>query len=123
MKIGDFVVLAAGLLLVAGVTAGAIQKGKQADDSDMAIITCRGEQYLYSLSKDQKITLQGNIGISELEIKDGTIFFTSSPCRDHICENMGHAGVETGIHFIACLPNDVVVYVDGDSHEKNDLDY
>ncbi len=123
MKIGDYIVLILGCVLVAGVTFGAIQKGTSADDSNMAIITCRGEQYLYPLSKDQTITIQGNIGVSELEIKNGSIYFTSSPCRDHICENMGHAGPDTGIHFIACLPNDVVVYVNGDSRETDDIDY
>jgi len=123
MKRGDFFVIVLALALVVWVSLGAVQKGKDADDTNTAIVNCRGEQYIYSLSKDQVITLEGNIGRSVLEIKDGVIFFTESPCRDHICENMGKAGPQTGIHFIACLPNDVVVFVDGETDESAEIDY
>ncbi|MCQ2982830.1 MAG: NusG domain II-containing protein [Treponemataceae bacterium] len=123
MKRGDFFVIILALILVVWVSAGAIEKGKSAADSNTAIINCRGEQYIYSLNKDQTITIEGNIGRSVLEIKDGVIYFTESPCRDHICENMGQAGPATGIHFIACLPNDVVVFVDGEADENAAVDY
>ena len=77
---------------------------------DFAQITIdKKEQQLVSLSKNQIIEMRGRTGISELEINDGRIRFTRSPCPNQICV---HAGwLQHGGEFAACLPNRVAVEV------------
>ncbi|MEO5573288.1 MAG: NusG domain II-containing protein [Gammaproteobacteria bacterium] len=71
-----------------------------------------GEQIaLVSLHEHKRLSIEGELGTSELEIKDGKIRFINSPCRNQQCVHSGW--VSLGGDFIACLPNRISVQVVG----------
>ena len=64
-----------------------------------------------ALNKDQEITVEGTLGVSRLQIENGKIRFTESPCSAKVCIHKGwlsHSG-----DFNACLPNRVSIEILG----------
>ncbi len=73
----------------------------------------RGETLVreLALNKDQKISVDGPLGVSRLQIKDGKIRFTDSPCTGKVGIHAGwlsHSG-----DFTACLPNRISIEIMG----------
>jgi hypothetical protein len=66
---------------------------------------------VFSLSRNQIVTVQGRAGESVLEIRDGRVRFSHSPCREKICIRSGW--LSKGGDFAACLPNGVSAYIPG----------
>lgn len=63
------------------------------------------------LDTSRRIEVHGPLGDSVVEIKNGRVRFVSSPCRGQQCVHTGwlaHAG-----ELAACLPNGVVVSIEG----------
>lgn len=63
------------------------------------------------LNHNQVVTVQGRTGASVLEIRDGQVRFSHSPCREKICIRSGW--LSKGGDFAACLPNGVSAYIPG----------
>ncbi len=64
-----------------------------------------------ALNKDQEIAIDGLLGNSRLQIKDGKIRFIDSPCSSKVCVHKGwlsHSG-----DFNACLPNRISIEIMG----------
>ncbi len=64
-----------------------------------------------ALNKNQDITVEGTLGTNQLQIKEGKIRFTDSPCSAKVCIHKGwlsHSG-----DFNACLPNRVSIEIMG----------
>lgn len=107
MKIGDKLVLIAGIIFVASLYK---QLWFSKGHGDFVQITVdEHEHRLVSLADDQILKMKGKVGISELEIHKGKIRFTHSPCANQICVHTGW--LEKGGDFAACLPNRVAVEV------------
>lgn len=78
----------------------------------VAVITADGERVgEYSLSKDVTVPITSENGTNTLVIKDGKAYVTDASCPDRLCEKM-HAVSRSG-ESIVCLPNKVVVTVEG----------
>lgn len=72
----------------------------------------------YSLKKEQLISVEGKLGITDIEIKDGQARIVRSPCLHKVCIKMGwirHSG-----KIAACIPNKVIIRVVGEN--DNGLD-
>ncbi len=83
-----------------------------ATPGEQARILRGGEQLaLVSLHEHKHPSIEGVLGTSLLEIKDGKIRFINSPCRNKQCVHSGW--VSLGGEFIACLPNRISVQVIG----------
>jgi hypothetical protein len=79
---------------------------------EQARILRGGEQVaLVSLYEQKRLTISGELGNSELEIKNGKIRFLNSPCRNKQCIHSGWISI--GGEFIACLPNRISVQIVG----------
>lgn len=65
-----------------------------------------------SLREDQIIKVNGAIGESVIEVKDGAVRFVSSPCDAKICIKSGW--LKHAHELAACLPNGVTVHVQGE---------
>lgn len=76
-----------------------------------AVIKVKDSEYIYPLDKEREIVLTGMLGEAHLTIKDNHIQFVNSPCRDKICIHMGKAASDGD--FLACLPNRIIVTVEG----------
>lgn len=68
--------------------------------------------FIYSLEDERELFFTGPLGDTVVEIGDGSVRFTESPCRDKICIAAG-ALAEAG-QWAACLPNRVFIRVTGD---------
>lgn len=63
--------------------------------------------YRLSLDEDRTVEVNGPVGITRVEVKDGKIRITDSPCPNKLCVRQGW--IERGA--IICLPNRVVVTI------------
>jgi len=77
-------------------------------EASHAIILVKNHQsQSISLHQSQIIEIQGQLGISTLQVKTGKIRFLTSPCQQKQCI---HAGwLKNQGNFIACLPNQVSI--------------
>jgi hypothetical protein len=66
---------------------------------------------LISLYENQRLSIQGVLGPSLLEISDGKIRFLNSPCRSKQCVHSGWLSMSG--EFAACLPNRISVQIVG----------
>jgi len=79
------------------------------------------EPVRYPADRDRRLTVQGAIGPSVIEIHDGGARFVDSPCNGKLCLRGGwhrHAG-ETG----ACLPNRVSLTLIGNDQPWDAINY
>ena len=121
MKKNDIVLIA--VLLVAAVLVAAgmrIWQMNNTKDTANVVVTIDGEVYgTYPLSEDRTERIElpdGSYNI--LIIADGYADVTEASCPDQICVKHNH--IRYSGDAIVCLPNKVVVTVEGG--EDNDID-
>ncbi|NIR59826.1 MAG: NusG domain II-containing protein [Gammaproteobacteria bacterium] len=119
MTRGDFLVTGAAAALVAGLYLALWDGGAP---GARARVTVSGEApRTVALDRDRRLTLDGPLGPTTLEVRDGRIRFTASPCRKKVCVRAGwlaRAG-----EFAACLPNGVSVQVLGAARRFDAINY
>lgn len=71
------------------------------------------------LDQDRHLDLHGPLGITRVEIAEGRVRVTSSPCPRKICIAMGD--VHRSGDLLACVPNLVVVRIEGEEAKGYDL--
>ena len=72
----------------------------------------------YSLSKDRITHVEGPLGITEIEIRDGKARILRSPCKLKVCIKSGY--IQYADRISVCLPNRVVVRVEGNAERGLD---
>lgn len=75
----------------------------------------------YPLHVDRRFSVNGPLGETVLEIRDGAIRFVSSPCRHKICVRSGWHRRAGGV--AACVPNRLSVVLDGGDDELDAMNY
>lgn len=109
MTRADLVVLLGAALLV-GVSAAAFWQDRGLA-AHVEIRVDDGEPRRYPLSQDRHIHVEGRLGVSELEIRDGRVRFVSGPCRNKVCIHSGWLSASGDA--TACLPNHVSIALTG----------
>ena len=121
MKKND-VILIAVLLVAALLTAGGMRIWQMNNTKDTAnvVVTIDGEVYgAYPLSEDRTERIELPDGsYNTLIISDGYADVSEASCPDQICVKHNH--IRYSKESIVCLPNKVVVTVEGD--EENEID-
>ncbi|NOZ52673.1 MAG: NusG domain II-containing protein [Gammaproteobacteria bacterium] len=109
LSIGDWLVLLTALVLLVTL----YNRYWQSDSSrNQAVIMVSGQFWSnIDLHENQTIEVPGKIGISIVNISNGKIHFSTSPCTTKQCIHQGwlHQGGE----FAACLPNEVSIQIAG----------
>jgi hypothetical protein len=72
----------------------------------------------FPLMTDRVAHVQGRLGTTEIEIKQGKARIVRSPCKLKICIKSGY--IQYADRLSACLPNRVVVRIEGQN--QRDLD-
>ena len=72
----------------------------------------------YSLSKDRIADVEGPLGITEVEIRDGKARILRSPCKLKVCIKSGY--IQYADRISVCLPNRVVVRIEGNAERGLD---
>jgi len=76
--------------------------------------------FVAPLDKDQRVELDGPLGITILQIENGAARVVSSPCSQKICIGMGDAR-DSG-DLLAWVPKQLVITSEGDS-DGEDAEY
>jgi hypothetical protein len=85
-----------------------------------AHIKSPGEELFYPLDTPRLIQVKGPLGITEMEIDGGYIRVLSSPCAEKVCVKSGK--IQKGGEWIACLPNQVLITIEGRQEENIDAE-
>ena len=108
--------LLVGVLLLAALLLFALTRGTR-EEGAAAVVTVDGvEVGRYPLSKSGTFPLNGGTNI--LVVENGEAWVTEANCPDKICMAMGK--ISRNGEFIACLPNRLLIVVEGG--EKSSVD-
>lgn len=114
MRPGDWLVLTIGILLVVGLSLRLAQGGGEAQ----VRIDGAEESWIYPLDADVEVEVLGPLGETHVHIHDGAVYVSESPCNQKICIAAG--SISSPGTFIACLPNQVLVRIEGVEQEGLD---
>ena len=85
------------------------------------IIVTQGSELLIPLNQDKVFSINGPLGESQLEVKDGKIRFTNSPCQGKQCISSGW--LQASGAFTACLPNRISLNIVGNGNAFDTINY
>ena len=112
IKKADIVLLI--VLIVLGL-ASTVLVGMSKSGGDTVIIEQNGKMYgKYSLYEDRTITVDGVNGKEArniVSIKGGKVIMVEASCTNQVCVH--HSAISAGGESIICLPNRVVVRIEG----------
>jgi hypothetical protein len=106
-------------LCLAAFAASVAVAGSGRGGEPSLVITSDGGRFVYPLSTDEDLRVEGPLGRTEVIIASGKARIADSPCDNKLCLAMGPIG-ENG-QWISCLPNRVFLRVEG-AGEKDGLD-
>ena len=102
------------LFLIGGALSYLASSGSPT--GDLVVVKINGEIYgKYSLSKDRTITVNRNGHMNKITIKGGKVQVSKSSCKNQICVKQG--SISTTHQSIVCIPNRVVVSIEGKGGE------
>lgn len=102
LKLLDFIILFLTIVLI--ICSFRFYK----KDGAYLLVEADGVHYEFSLSKDGNYNVEGILGETVIEVKDGKARIISSPCPNKTCISSGYQST------LICLPNKVIATV-GDS--------
>ena len=105
--------LLAGVLLLAAVAVFMTVRNRQIGDTGIgpvAVVSLNGQEAgRYPLSQDGVFQLNG--GSNTLVVSNGEAWVSEANCPDKVCMGMGK--ISRNGEFIACLPNRLIINVEG----------
>jgi hypothetical protein len=116
LKPPDFAVIALSLAVSVG---SVIYAAQNTGGKPVLIAESRGEQWMYRMDRNAAFVIPGVLGSSTLEIKDGKAFFVDSPCANKTC--VAHSPLTKVGDWSACLPNQVIIRVEGETDDAFDV--
>lgn len=108
MKTADIFIAILFILLILISTFSFIAGG------DEVMIDTDGGKYIYPLSEERTVSVNGPLGETTIEIKDGDVRIIDSPCPNKTCLSMRLAS-----NSICCLPNHVLITI---INQKDEVD-
>lgn len=88
--------------------------------SKQIIIESGDNIWYYQLDKNRELKIEGILGKSTIEIKDGFVFFEDSPCPNKLCV-LSNSISKNG-DWLACLPNGIFVRIEGEDDKNAEID-
>ena len=118
-KIKNDIIFIAALLLVLAVLGAFLLLFRQ--EGSTVKVTVNGQIYgTYSLDKNQTVEIKTENGYNILVIENGTARIEEASCPDGVCSS--HRPIRFSNSSIICLPNKVVVSINGEEKEDDGLD-
>lgn len=118
-KIKNDIIFIAALLLVLAVLGAFLLLFRQ--EGSTVKVTVNGQIYgTYSLDKNQTVEIKTENGYNILVIENGTAYIKEASCPDGICSS--HRPIRFNNSSIICLPNKVVVAINGEEKENGGID-
>jgi len=101
---GDFVVL---VLLVAALPLVAVLGRPRGTTHLLQVQLASQPVRVVDARVDQDVTLDGPVGRSVLRIQGGEAWIATAPCRDRVCQRLGH--LRAPGRALVCVPNRLIV--------------
>jgi len=99
------------VLIITGLAATAFITMSRSD-GDTVVITSGGELYgEYSLYEDREITVKSGDESNTVTISGGSVSVSEATCRNQVC--VRHSAISQSGESIVCLPNRLVVRIEG----------
>ena len=115
LKKADFVLMIA--LIIVGI-ASSVAVSLSSSLGNKVVIESRGSVYgTYSLGENRTIKIRNGDSTNIVRIKNGKVKMIEASCKNQICVH--HAAIDKTGQSIICLPNRVVVRIEG----KGDNEY
>lgn len=84
------------------------------DAGETVYITVDGQMYAYyPLNEDRTVEVERDDHLNKITIKDGQVSMAFSDCANQDC--VLHHAISKTAETIVCLPNKVIVEIEGDS--------
>jgi hypothetical protein len=83
-------------------------------------ITAAAGEWYYPLDRDREITVCGPLGDTMIVIEHGAAHVAASACPEKIC--VRSAGIRRNGEWIACLPNRVLLTIEGSGEGRYDAE-
>jgi hypothetical protein len=112
LKTFDILIALFSVLAVGLSTAWAYAPGS---GEARAVIKGRDGEWVYPLSADRVVDVVGPLGLTRVEILHKAVHIEESACPNKTCIAAGF--IEKNGQWIACLPNQVLVRVEGGSSD------
>lgn len=113
------IILALVLVLCGACSLLVLRMNKGQTDILSAVVTVSGEPFgTYPLAENRVIEIHSEYGDNILTIEDGAIYMSESGCPNHDCEKFGK--IRSQGQMIICIPNRVVVTIEGFSAPEVD---
>lgn len=104
--------LIAAILVIAGILSVAFYAVNR-KPAEQVVVSVDGQTVAtLDLHKDTDMTINGYGGTDRLIIKDGYASITEASCPDKVCVRTGK--IHKSGELIVCLPNRVVVTIEGE---------
>lgn len=107
-----------GVLLLAALALFFLMRSRQnrdTGDGARAVVTVDGQEIgRYPLSKSGTFPLNGGTNI--LVVENGEAWVSEADCPDKVCMGMGR--ISRNGEFIACLPNRLLIVVEGAAEQS-----
>lgn len=115
IKKGDMVIVLVAVLFF-GI-AFLFFRGKT--QGEIVIVSVNGEETEYPLAIDREIQIKGEKEhYNVIQIKEGQVKMSEADCQDQIC--VKHKAICKNGEMIICLPNEVVIQVEGGEEKEVD---
>ena len=102
------------LILIGGALSYLAFSGSST--GDLVVVKVNGEVYgKYSLTKDRTITVNRDGHMNKITIKGGKVQVSKSNCKNQVC--VKQRSISTTHQNIVCIPNRVVVSIEGKGGE------
>ena len=107
------ILLAAGLTLFSAFSAYVKPRGQL-----QALIRGQDGEWLFSLDAEETVTVRGPLGDTVIQIHENRAVVKSSPCENQTCVSSGSVARQG--QWAACLPNKVLLMVQGTDDDELD---
>jgi len=108
VKIPDIVII----LLAIGITGvSAFTVYMKPKVTIQVFIQGSSQRWIFPLDAEETIAVRGPLGTTMVHIHNNEVWVESSPCTNKICMGMGH--IDSKWDWIACLPNNVFIVIEG----------
>lgn len=100
------------VILVALLCAGSLAFfGRSGSGEQVAILIDGETRFVAGLDNERTVRLDGPLGETVVSIKNGGVRVLESPCPQKVCMGMGP--VSRGGELVACVPNRVLIRIEG----------
>jgi len=114
IKVLDCVIIAAAILAIAFSCLTVYGKGNAEPEVK---ISSQGGDYIYPLKDERRLQIEGPLGVTVVHIHDGSVQIEDSPCPNRTCVAAG--AISRPGQWVACMPNQVFISIEGSSNEKS----